>query len=634
MQEAKISLTGGRSLSATDLARAELLDLVHADATERLQKLIQLIIKHVEADDESAAAEARQLARDGASTLVVMWLRALGYTASGATLESICAPVFEISQKLDDLVANNPNLASAIGKDTPWVDRILGPNCQLLDRLAASRADPQLPLGPTLVVPDPSVEVGGNWPALSEQENLDPSVVFDRLGGIVRAAPDMWPGVELRLLGVGDGELFQSYFVNGQGLLDEVPELVEAIWLEPVQIHRLVLDAAHFVELASAWVEEKPFYFGDAGFLPPATQSLAFGRTPLDIYLERRLLRALPPSQARYKTIYASGSGERRSDIEELIYTACREAHTSQQEWTQEYVGLDHHGQGSFVSVQFPVGVRLKATYDGAIKSASITVSYRRPLTADKFWVRVGERFSITDPPLKLGVETALSDGWFQSGITPPFDHARGFIYLGTNSRPGRVEWQLEKPIGREITRAEGRAALLPSLYALAGFTLAGDLRQAQLAATGEVKGTKGVAGRFEIALANACAACGYVVMYGGKALDTRQIDFLALDEEKGRIHAVSITTSNDVRQKYGELKLAVRRLAEGAGPTWSWRCVVVSAQPRLACIEADVAAIEEDGGVFLGWDVVATLAADVPDVPLFGMSFEQGHLPALPLTY
>ena len=425
---------------------------------------------------------------------------------------------------------------------------------------------------------------------------------------------------------------FRTYLVNGQGLFDEVPEMDEAIWVEPAHVRQIVLKASNFIELMSRWVDGEPFQIGEVAFLPPPAQWLSFGRAPIDVYQLRRILRALPPAQSHYKTIFGMGSGDQLQDIEQLIYSACRAAQLSQEEWTREYVGLEHHGQGAFISIQLPVGVRLDAAYNVTAHMAAVTVHYRRPFVAERFWLRVGERFAVTGEAFRLKSEAPLANGWFMASADVSFSHTQGFVYLGTDARPGRVEWQLLKPIGREISRTEGRLALLPGLYSLAGVSLAGDLQQATLAATGGAKAS--AAGRFETALANACVACGYEVLFGGKLLSTRQLDFLALDESAGRVHAVSVTTSNRVLDKFRDLKLAVARLAQDCGPAWSWRMVIISAQPRATCVEAEVVALEQDGGVFIGWDVVATLLGDVPDLALFKQSFELGHLPYPPVEY
>ena len=95
--------------------------------------------------------------------------------------------------------------------------------------------------------------------------------------------------------------------------------------------------------------------------------------------------------------------------------------------------------------------------------------------------------------------------------------------------------------------------------------------------------------GALELALANACGALGYGVLFTGHLLKSAGVDLIAFDETSGRAYVVSGTIGNDIIEKLRTWLAMEPLIVQDLLPEWTPRPVIITSQSRSTLITEEL---------------------------------------------
>ncbi|MHB8589833.1 MAG: hypothetical protein ACYDA0_13455 [Candidatus Dormibacteraceae bacterium] len=379
-------------------------------------------------------------------------------------------------------------------------------------------------------------------------------------------------------------------YVHGQALFDEVGGASASAILEEPLIVEALIPINDFLAITTQW------RVGDRWTVDAYTFTAPLNMTSLqwneDSSLTGPTQRLLAPIEVEGSplllkgwSLNALGGGNSPTEvINELARRAPDLGYDDFRDLTSRVLGRTYTMWPSFAfDFVVPAGAGLRGDIRDGVVSARLYV--QAPLTTSQYWVRGSHLpFSSQLPMAKWEPETTIGDGWQRANGTfrVPEDAHRFHVWSGRADVPEMgIDFDLD-PITPERQRHE----LLGYIYEQSHRPFGSDILAADK--------LQGGADFFELALANALAACGFAVLATGSPLKTKGIDLVAFHTNTVAV-IVSATAANDVARKLNGL-LGQRAAIEAQLSRWQCRWVIVAAVPAQSVAASAVSDCNEAG--------------------------------------
>lgn len=123
------------------------------------------------------------------------------------------------------------------------------------------------------------------------------------------------------------------------------------------------------------------------------------------------------------------------------------------------------------------------------------------------------------------------------------------------------------------------------------------------------------IAPRFEIGIANACAALGMSVFFGGAALKHEGVDFVGFDSDAGSAMAFSVTVGNQISKKLATMVPVINKISQALEPEWRVAPLIITTDRLEDCPKSQVLDAQQEGVRLLTSEDIACLASTPPDL-------------------
>jgi len=340
------------------------------------------------------------------------------------------------------------------------------------------------------------------------------------------------------------------------------------------------------------------------------------------------LLEPLPTRDSSYRVHRLWGSsGEQDHETANEVSNAAFEQGMTSERWLGQYLGVfTTPGVHNYILFQLPIPVALDTRYDKSSRTVTAALFYRRPWEPSEFWVRMGSRWSLSLPLRAVSDETDVGNGWLSATVSHQIDTVDGGIqvWAGWGSEPTQFRWAGARKLGEPITPELRRRDFLSPFYDLARQALSNHIGDAQDVAFrgGQRKGPGEAV--FETAIANACGALGYPVLFGGTTLSTQGVDLVAFQTQGNIAYAISVTVGTDLDGKIRQLRLVQSRLLQALEPVWTVKLVVITGQPGSVVIGRDKQTAIEEKVLVLTVDDLQGLREQPPDLDSFATALQR----------
>jgi len=275
--------------------------------------------------------------------------------------------------------------------------------------------------------------------------------------------------------------------------------------------------------------------------------------------------------------------------------------------------------------IHFPLALGMNTHYESASKELSIAAHFRPPISPSDLEVRVGSGlYDASATPLGLKPGGREENGWdvaqAQAAVEPGGSTKVWLSRLGMVADFG---WELTVDLGRAQTPELRRERFIDAWYRLARQEFS---REVDARPPGGGQGDR-PGDAFELALANACGAIGYGVLFAGHLLKSAGVDLIGFDETTRRAYAISATIGNDISAKLRTWLAVKTYVADALAPEWSVRPVIVTSQPADTLLAQDLRACYQREVLVLAAEQLSCLKEAPPDLQLFGRILAQDPL-------
>jgi hypothetical protein len=460
----------------------------------------------------------------------------------------------------------------------------------------------------------------------SMEHNLTLGDGLDRVSRWMLAHVGMWPAVAFRVLAVEEDDgglvptmrLLAAHFqasptpqaINSKIRLP-APTVIEgaiAIKEFATLIDRWTAGAAGLID---HWLLKAPN--GLANFWWQHDVPVADGQFPL--------IEDLPEYPTTFREARLSGSGEQidqttRSWLQDRLYDLdSSRAHAAV--FSRDYLSLAWGMDSTYLLIQLPLALALDARYDADEHQVLVRTHYRPPIKPHDLEVRVGSGLYDASLPVLVPVPAGRDDHHWDLAVNQVSRDPGGSakVWLSRVGMEAAFGWELTVDLGRAKSPELRRERFLETWYAIGRRAFAEEV-ETRMPGTG--KGDR-PGDAFELAIANACGALGFGVLFAGHLLQSAGVDIIAFDYTTKRVYAISATVGNDIAGKLRALLGMEQYLERGLAPEWLPRPVILTSQPGASLVEQDLRSCYARKVLVLASEQLAPLKETPPDLPLFG---------------
>jgi len=447
----------------------------------------------------------------------------------------------------------------------------------------------------------------------------------------------MWPAVAFRIAGVlrkeGDENVLAVAGANFQAVpVDRVYGV--NVTLPNPHVLEGALPMPDFLGLLERWLEHSPASVGEWILLPPeGIQTLDWSENMEADLLWDPLIDPLPQAASQYRVHrLVGGGGQLPAGMDGQLRDQLGRLRTAPQGWAREYLGISTWDTNqNYMLVCLPIAVHVAGFYDSDASTVYVQLHYRPPYVVDEFWARIGRgRWELSLPEHRFSTAGRDEDGWELAEFATA-EAADGPLKVWVGRGAGSFDWQISIHTKRSLDPASLRESFLSVWYELTNQQLAPYL---QKPSPSPRKGETTAAG-FETALANACSALGYSVVFGGNILKTRGCDFVAFDADSSQAYAVSATLEGNVGDKLDQWLLVEPSIRKAFQGVWRMKPIIVTAQPTSSIRQSHLRDCADKGVLVLGEDELRSLSESPPDLDQFRRALNRSPIlfPSAPPT-
>lgn len=433
----------------------------------------------------------------------------------------------------------------------------------------------------------------------------------------------MWSVVTFRILGepLETSNRLNTIIGHFQAVPENLRESIRVTMSSPYVIEGTVL-FEEFVSLLKSWLEGEPGQLLGWTVSPPKIGNLDWESKIQSDWLWNPLMKEITRFQGKYLCTRLSGRGnDEIYDVEKEIWASARSLHMQRDEWMRDYIGANVSPvTNSYLYVVLPITVAVDCHYIEEDNQCQATVTYRNPYTIEDFWIRLGTgRWENSLPVYRLHEEVALSDGWKQAhfiyDLSSSIDQGDTLnVWVGEGDSEATFLWSTRVELKSSNTPEDIRRRFLSTWYEFGSQSIA---QHVQKQGVGSKASSGRVQDNFEVLLSNVCGSLGYSVLFGGRALSTGGIDFIAFDSQTKQVYLFSVTVSNDVREKVRTLVLALEDIRPDLNG-WSLCPLIVCRVTTNCFLPEDLRNAQELGIPILGEEDLESLKTDPPDLERF----------------
>ena len=435
----------------------------------------------------------------------------------------------------------------------------------------------------------------------------------------LRQLEGMWTTVHLRVLAVparpGESE-WTAYGAHFQLSPSSLNPGIRATMTNPLLLVGVV-DLSEFVQLLESWRHRQPARVGGFVVTPPDIDSLAWMPNRLTDEGHYPLIEELPPHASLYRVDRLAGSGT--APLGEMFnwlvgtLSQSHPEHSWMGSWAREFLGMNWRLENPYLLIQFPLAVGVDLEYDAPSQQLRVTIHCRPPLTAPDFEIRTGIGSWDASATPAVGRRTGI-DAWGWEVVAyaedaQPGQHRKVWVSRKAGS-PNQFDWLISADLGAEDTAARRLALFLEPWYALSNREFSAEVRRRDAMPRAGQRD----APAFETAIANALAAAGMPIVFGGSVLSTPGIDFVAFDVDRSHAYAISATVGNQIAKKLEEILRNRDALRQALEPHWSVAFVLISPEPSSSFLPSSQKDAESAGVALLGEEAIGALGEAPPN--------------------
>jgi hypothetical protein len=455
-------------------------------------------------------------------------------------------------------------------------------------------------------------------------ENLSFTAGLERALAWIQAHDGMWPAVAFRLLAItveqGAPPTVRTWVAHFQTSTTPQPSRSKVRLQAPLVLEG-VIGISEFKDWLLNWSDGRATSIDGWDLPPPA--GITFMSFDKDVTVAPDyypLIEELPAFATPYREVRLSGSGEQISqDTRYWLQERLFDLSASRAEmgmFSREYLGTRWGGDASYVMIHLPLAVGMNASYLVDVQELQIEVHFRPPLTPADFEVRIGSGFYDASLPAETPLLAERDEfGWDVATVTTPRQPGgTAKVWLKRHGMVADFGWELTVDLGRQPTPELRRERFIAAWYRHGRKDLA---REVDTRQPGMGKSDR-PGDAFELALANACGALGYGVLFAGSILQSAGVDLIAFDGLSRNAYAISATTGNDLMAKLRTWVDTEPIIAADLEPEWTLRPVIITTQPTASLIQEDLDACTRRRVLVLAAENLAPLRESPPDLQTF----------------
>lgn len=471
------------------------------------------------------------------------------------------------------------------------------------------------------------------------ETNIDWVTGLDKAKAWVQAHAGMWPSFAFRILAIVTGSdvppTFRTLAAHFQASTSPQATRSKTRLQAPFVIEG-VITHNEFLALIEQWKHGGKGQL-DNWFVPPPDGINNFlwqADVPVsDDHFP--LIDDLPPYPSRYREARLGGSGasieqETRTWLQDRMFDLdASGAHATI--FSRNYLGVPWGMDSTYLLVHLPLAVAMQARYDPETEKLTVEIHHRPPLGAADFELRIGAGLYDSSLQAQVPIDSGRDENRWDVSILELTMKPGGLVKIWL-SRRGMVAdfgWELTVDLGRARSPELLRERFIADWYRFGHQELSQEVAPR---IPGMGKGDR-PSDAFELAIANACGALGYSVLYAGHQLQSAGVDMVAFDQSARRAYVISATTGNDLASKL-RMWLAMRpNIGAVLEPEWALRPVVITSQPAESLVASELSACHRHDMLVLAAEQLAPLAESPPDLQTFavllGMDVPQPLPPA-----